>query len=180
MVANKPKGWVREPVRHGLAAKGIKTSQIPKSYRSIRTPSGEVTTLRNLKEEGRLGLSRVKNWRGRGRVAHFADIMENGKAVGSWKISRQVYLALGGPLRGFPDSFRPGPPFKHIPTMDHFPEAIPVIRDHSDDKKEAERMATKLSKETGRTAYIVWRPQQAKKGSKAGYLVIDPKPWAKQ
>lgn len=69
-------------------------------------------------------------------------------------------------------------PFKHIPTMSHFPEAIPVIRDHSDDKKEAERMATKLYKETGRMAYIVWRPQQAKKGSRAGYLVLDPKPWA--
>jgi hypothetical protein len=25
-MANKPKGWVKEPARHGLAAKGIKTS----------------------------------------------------------------------------------------------------------------------------------------------------------
>ncbi len=68
--------------------------------------------------------------------------------------------------------------FMHIPTMARFPEAIPVIRDHDDNKKEAERKARKLYKETGRIAYIVWRPQQAKKGSRASYLVLDPKPWA--
>ncbi len=28
MARNKPKGWVKEPVRHGLAAKGIKTAQV--------------------------------------------------------------------------------------------------------------------------------------------------------
>ncbi len=27
MAQNKPKGWVKEPVRHGLAAKGIKTGK---------------------------------------------------------------------------------------------------------------------------------------------------------
>jgi hypothetical protein len=79
--------------------------------------------------------------------------------------------------KGLPPKKVQMPKFKHIPTMDHFPEAIPVIRDHSDDRREAERMAAKLYGETGRMAYIVYRPQQAKKGSRAGYLVLDPKPW---
>lgn len=29
MARNKPKGWVKEPVRHGLAAKGVKTGRKP-------------------------------------------------------------------------------------------------------------------------------------------------------
>jgi hypothetical protein len=36
MAQNKPKGWVKEPVRHGLAAKGIKTridATKPQPYR---------------------------------------------------------------------------------------------------------------------------------------------------
>lgn len=45
MARKKPKGWVKEPVRHGLAAKGIKSGRKMPPVRQRKKPSGSKTVI---------------------------------------------------------------------------------------------------------------------------------------
>jgi hypothetical protein len=113
-------GWRKEPVRHGLAAKGIKTGRKSKKKfhppvrmkgqavtleTPIRTMDGEDTTILKLFNEERLNMHVAPNWRNSGRTAYFADEVIRSyirpmKTLGSWKISEKTYLTLDAMFGG--------------------------------------------------------------------------------
>lgn len=113
MAHKKGRGWFGERKRHSDAAKGRNTVKLLPWKEGmgvtldspIRTMSGEDTTILKLFGEGRLNLHVSSNWRNSGRNAYFADEVIRSyirpmKVLGSWKISKKVYLQLDAMFGG--------------------------------------------------------------------------------
>ena len=59
----------------------------------VKLPNGSISTIAKLLDEGKVKLTRVDNWRGRGVTAYFADLVDGS---GSWAIGKVAYESRMG------------------------------------------------------------------------------------